>query len=156
MRRQSFQLARLQLDRRIRPLIGTRVLDMPGEGWLRYVRRILGMTQSQLATRLGIKPQSLQRIEKAEIDGGVTLKTMRRVAEQLGCRVEYILVPESGSFEELVRRRAAKLAARNVGDVSRSMDLEGQGLNDDKLTRIRDDLIAQLMRETPSRLWERE
>ena len=151
MRRESFQLARLQLDRRIRPLVGSHLLATPGEGWLRYIRRILGMTQAQLAVRLGIRPPSLQRIERAEIDGGVTLKTMRRVAEQLGCRVEYVLIPESGSFDELVRRRAAKLAERSVGDVSTSMDLEGQGLDDNELARLRDDLIAQLLRDTPKK-----
>jgi predicted DNA-binding mobile mystery protein A len=156
MLRSTLQLARIQLDRRIAPLIGSHLLDRPGEGWLKYIREILGMTQAQLATRLGIKPQSLQRIEKAEADGAVTLKTMRRVAKQLGCRVEYTLIPESGSFVELLRRRAARLAKHQVRDVASSMDLEEQGLSHEELARLRDDLIAQLQRESPSRLWETE
>jgi len=136
------------------PLVGSQALERPGEGWIRYLRRIIGMKQAQLASRLGISRQSLHRIETAEVEGRVTLRSLRRVAEQLGCRVEYVLIPECGSTDELVRRQAARLAERRVKDIATSMELEGQGLGPEELSRMRDELQAELMQDTPSRLWE--
>ncbi len=156
MLRKSLQLARMQMDRRISPLIGSHALDRPPIGWMKHVREILGMTQAQLAKRLDIKPQSLQRIEKAEADGAVTLKTMNRVASQLGCRLEYVLIPESGSYVELVRRRAARLAEKRIRDVSATMELEDQGVDDAELARMREELTARLLQDTPAKLWESE
>ena len=66
------------------------------------------MTAKQLANRLGVAQQAVARIEKEELAGSVTIKTMRRIAENLDCVFVYGFVPRI-SLEETVSRQAKKV-----------------------------------------------
>ena len=46
------------------------------EGWLKTVRQAPGMSGPQLAKRLGVTKGRISQAEAAELEGGVTLKTM--------------------------------------------------------------------------------
>jgi predicted DNA-binding mobile mystery protein A len=141
------------LDKRFttwRPLIKN---PRPPKGWLRAVRDALGMTTAQFARRLGVSQPRIVELEQSEVSGGVTLNTLQRAAEALGCRLVYALVPDQ-PLEDTVRARAQLIAARQAGAVEHSMRLENQAVTSKKVSKeLHQRRIEELMRR-PARLWD--
>jgi len=75
--------ARQRLDERLQPLKPVDRFRSPPKGWLRAIRDALGMTGVQFAGRLGIRPQSVEALERSEANGAIQLKTLRRAAALL-------------------------------------------------------------------------
>ena len=147
------ELARLHLDERLAPLRGAPGLARPPRGWVRAIRDALGMTTSQLARRLGVDRSRIPRLEQAEADGSVTLKTLRQAAEGLGCTFVYAFIPIP-SLEEAVRHRAETVAERELARIDHTMRLEDQALAAGDLERERSRLVADLLAGNPRRLWD--
>lgn len=98
-------------------------IPTPPRGWIRALRDSLGMTAADLAGRLGVSRQAVSQMEKSEAAATITLQTLERAAGALGCRLEYILVPEQ-PLQERVRQQAERRARELLADVSHSMALE--------------------------------
>src|SRR5438270_620183 len=101
------------LDKRFAALRPLAKDPRPPKGWLRAIRDALGMTTAQLARRLGVSQPRIVELEQSEVSGRVTLHTLQRAAEALGCRLVYVLVPER-PLADVVRERAELLAERGV------------------------------------------
>jgi predicted DNA-binding mobile mystery protein A len=82
-------LARQNLDHRLSPLRKTGDLTRPPRGWIKAIREALGMTTAQLAERLGVSQPRVAQLEKSEAEDSITLRTLRRAAESLGCTLVY-------------------------------------------------------------------
>ena len=121
--------ARQRLDERLLALKPEDRFRAPPKGWLRAIREALGMTGVQFAQRLGIRPQSVEALEKSEASGAIQLNTLRRAAEALDCTLVYALVPNN-SLSAMVDARARKLAMHDLGRVAHTMKLEAQGTGD--------------------------
>ena len=128
------------------------VCDRPSGGWIRAVRVSLGMSVRQMAERMGITQQSATRLEKNEADDVIKLKSLRKAAEALDCRLVYAIVPNEGSLWDIVRKRALRKARDIVDPVDHSMMLEAQGVVDrqEKIRQIADDLARNL----GTKLWD--
>jgi predicted DNA-binding mobile mystery protein A len=125
----------------------------PAKGWLRAIRDALGMTTAQFARRLGVSQPRIIELEQSEVSGGVTLNTLQRAAEALGCRLVYVLVPER-PLEKTVQERAESVAARQLESVEHTMRLEDQAVKGKKAgEELRRRLIDDLLRR-PARLWD--
>jgi len=146
-------LRRSQIDRTITGLKKI-PLSRPNDGWVKTVREILGMTQKQLAERMSVAPPTLSRLEKAEIDGSTTIKSLDRAASALHCKLEYFLVPEDASFEDLIHQKAREAAKRAVEMASASMHLEGQGIDPELQDSQINQLAEELVRTADKRIWE--
>lgn len=83
------------------------------------------MSRTQLASRLRVRPQTVESLEKSEAAGAVQLSTLRRAAEALDCTLVYALVPNT-SLENAVKQRARRIAIRDLQRVAHSMKLEAQ------------------------------
>jgi predicted DNA-binding mobile mystery protein A len=143
------------LDKRFSSLRPLGKLQRPPKGWLRAIRDALGMTTAQYARRLGVSQPRIVELEKSEQSGGVTLNTLQRAAEALGCRLVYVLVPER-PLAEVVRERAVLIAERQSKAVEQTMRLENQAVNDKGAARtLREQAIEDLLRR-PARLWDEE
>ncbi|MBM3581146.1 MAG: mobile mystery protein A [Alphaproteobacteria bacterium] len=146
MKNDSRHRARQRLDERLKALKPEDRFTPPPRGWVRAIRDALGMTGVQFARRLGVRPQSAEALEKSEAGGAIELKTLRRAAEALDCTLVYALVPNR-PLEETVLARARKIAARDLGRVAHTMELEAQGTEDsDMATRI-DAYIRDVLNE---------
>jgi predicted DNA-binding mobile mystery protein A len=125
----------------------------PARGWVRAIRDALGMTTAQMATRMDVTQPRITELEKAEVHGNITLNSLERAAEALGCRVVYVLVPER-PIEQTLTERATKLAERQMTAVEQSMRLEAQEVTNAKQRQAAlQKLIAKLL-ERPARLWD--
>jgi len=126
---------------------------IPSEGWIRTARKALDMSAAQLGRRLGKTRALVSNTEKAELDGGVTLKTMRSMAEAVNCRFVYAFVPEE-SAETIIRRRAREKAEQRVMEASSHMALEQQAISQSQIEFEIERLAENILRKQPSHLWD--
>src|SRR5262249_35375661 len=122
------------LDKRFAALRPLSKSQRPPKGWLRAIRDALGMTTSQLARRLGASQPWITELEQAEVSGTVTLQTLQKAAQALGCRLVYALVPEK-PLAEMLRERAERVADRRSSAVEHSMRLEDQAVHERSAAR---------------------
>lgn len=148
------KLIREQLDATLRRFKPLRATNPPLKGWVRAIRDSLGMSARQLAHRLGIAQQAVARIEKDELPGSVTIKTMRRVAECLDCEFVYGFVPLS-SLDATLRQQARRVAAGRLAQANQTMALEDQALSPEENTTILDEMTDELVETLPSNLWDK-
>jgi predicted DNA-binding mobile mystery protein A len=125
----------------------------PPKGWVRAIRDALGMTTTQLARRLGVSQPRVVELEQSEVSSSITLHSLQRAAEALGCRVVYALVPDK-PLADTVRERAERVADKRASAVEHTMRLENQAVRDKNAARkLREQIIADLSRR-PARLWD--
>lgn len=129
-----------------------RGFTLPPEGWIRTARKALGMSAAQLARRLGRTRALVSNTEKAELNGGVTLRTMQSMAEAVNCRFVYAFVPEENA-EALIRRRAREKAERHVMEATEHMTLEQQILSQSQIESEIERLAENIFKEQPGDLW---
>lgn len=136
---------------RFQPLLN---ISIPPKGWIRAVRNALGMSGRQLSERMGVTKQRASFIEKQEIHGTATLKTMRKTAESLDCVFVYGFVPRK-SLEETVRNQAKQVAVKRLARASHTMSLEDQALGKKENKEILSNMIEEIMDELPLNLWDK-
>lgn len=123
--------ARRELDRKFDAADLEPIQARPRSGWIRAIRGALGMSQAVLAGRLGVSPAAVNKLEHAELQGGITTAKLAEVASALDCTLVYALVPNT-TLEQTVRTQARALAARLLGYAARTMALEAQDIDDDR------------------------
>jgi predicted DNA-binding mobile mystery protein A len=127
-------------------------LKAPPEGWLRTVRRALGISGAELARKMGVTRARVSQAEHAELTGGVTLKSMQATAEAMGCRFVYAIIPP-GRIEDIIMAQARKKALAIVGTASQHMALENQALPNDRIAQEVERLTREIAQEMPSDFW---
>ena len=136
--------ARRELDRKFQTAELGPILARPRSGWTRAIRGALGMSQAALARRLGISPAAVNKLEHAELHGGITVAKLGEVAAALDCTLVYALVPNS-TLEQTVLSQARNVAVGMLGYVARTMDLEDQGIADEQAREAIDRFAHQLI-----------
>ena len=125
----------------------------PKEGWIRTVRKAMGMSGPQLGRRLGLKKAQVSQMERMETEDRISLKQLRRVAETLECDLVYALIPRQ-PIEEIVMERAKLKATALVSKADIQMALEAQQLNKTVLIEEVKHETKRLLETMPRDLWE--
>jgi len=102
MHRQFRQLRLSQLDRSLSK--ERKLPPRPSGGWIASVREALGLTLAEVGKHLRAPRQTVQKFEHAEGTDRITLGSLRRIADAVGCDLAYAIVPKSGSFAALAER----------------------------------------------------
>lgn len=143
-----------QLDKQLLFLTEKRAyLSRPRLGWVRTLRKALGMTTVQLAKRLGVGRSRVIKIESDEVEDAVTLRTLKKTAEALDCVFVYNFVPKHG-LEETIRHLAKEKALLHLQRTSHTMDLEAQSVDQAWLDQQVQELTETLLRQSWKHLWE--
>ncbi len=145
--------ARQAMRRLDSALSGVAMPDRPQSGWIRAIREALGMSQKQLAHRMGITRQAVAQTEASELDRSATLDRLERTAAELGCELRYVLVPKA-PLESMIADRARYRAAKELGRVNQSQALEASAMSTESLSSTVDDLARELEVNRPSDLWD--
>lgn len=124
----------------------------PRGGWLSTIRQALGMTKTQLANRLGIARTGVNRIETNELKGALTIASLTKAAEALGCDLQYVLVPRK-ALGEMVAEQAMKRARDKLGRINQSQALEASAMQSQSLSRAVVDLAKEIEVKRPADLW---
>lgn len=104
---------------------------VPPRGWVRAIRDALGMSTRELAARLGATSSYVSKLEANEASASITLATLQRAAAALGCRVEYVLVPDQ-PLDDIVMAQARRKALEILAPVEHTMALEDQQVDLDE------------------------
>lgn len=147
------QVIRDQYRSKLDQLFDLNRVVRPKEGWIRTLRKALGMSSPQLAGRLGLSKSQASQMERMEVDDRITLKQLRRVADALDCDLVYALVPRK-PVDDMVRDRARAKASKLVARADVHMKLEAQQLPSKQLQVQVDAEVERLLREMPRDLWE--
>jgi len=128
-------------------------LAVPSEGWVRTVRKALGMSGAQLARRMQVTRGAVNQLEHAEPNGAVTLNALQKAAEAMGCRLVYAIVPP-GAVDTLIHDQAERKARALVLAAGRHMALEDQTLAPDRIKAQIDLQAQELTRAMPADFWD--
>lgn len=125
--------------------IGHKRLSTPKEGWVRTIRKALGMSGAQLAERLGLSRNRISVLERKEVEGEITLNQLRNLAEQLNCDLTYALVPRK-PVDKIIEDRALQIATQNLDSNAQNMFLEAQSIDKKAQSRLlakaKEDIIS--------------
>ena len=138
------------IDRSARMLAN---LEPPSEGWLAAMRGALAMSGAQVAKRMGVTRAAVHQAERNEREGAITIKQMEKLAEAMGGRFIYAIVPES-NIESLIRAQALRKAESRIRRAGAHMALESQALPEAEMRRKIETLADDLARDMPSDFWE--
>jgi predicted DNA-binding mobile mystery protein A len=128
-------------------------LSYPAQGWIRIIRKSLGMSSRQLAKRTGISQQRLSKIEQQEISGEIKLNTIKKIAEGMNCALIYSLVPYS-SLNEIIRKQAEKIIKKRFERITASMVLEDQEVYGDEKIKSFDLAVEKIIDRMDKTFWD--
>jgi len=127
----------------------------PPSGWIKAIREALGMTATYLAQRLGVTTSTVTRLETSEADDTISLGTLRRAAEAVGCELHYALVPKQ-TLTDTLEARAAELARSRLAAISHTMALEAQSTSRETVEVQTRALAESLLKGSRRALWREE
>ena len=95
---------KLDHEQRIFRVAAKKAPDLPQ--WLRRVRQGLGLHAKEMARELGVNVSVIFRLEKSEEQRSISLRALEKMAETMGCKLVYAIVPRGGrTLAELAEER---------------------------------------------------
>jgi len=124
-----------QLNSKMLGFASLKQVVIPPTGWIKAIRVALGMSMQQLGTKLSISKQGILDIENREKEGSITIKSLKEIARVLDMHFVYGFVPNDGSLDALIEKRATELATKIVMRTSNTMKLEDQGNSNERIIK---------------------
>ena len=115
------------------------------------IRSSLGMTQKQMAKRLGIKQPTYNVLEKHAEKS--ELKTVEKILAILNSRLLLVIAPDE-SLEKIVSKQAEKKAIKILSRAYSNMALEQQSPGKKNYEERLKELIEEIKSNPDSSLWE--
>ncbi len=152
MAKKSLQVQ--QLNTKMLSFATLQEVTIPPTGWIRAIRTTIGMSMRQLGKKLNVTKQGIMDIENRERDGSITLKSLREIARVMDMQLVYGLVPNDGSLDALIDKKAVEVAKQVVMRSAQTMALEDQANSSIRIeTAIRERAEA-IKSEMPKILWD--
>lgn len=143
-----------QLNSKMLAFASLQKVAAPPTGWIKAARTTIGMSLQQLGNRLSITKQSVMDTERREKEGSITLRALRETARALDMQLIYGLVPNDGSLEALIDRKARELALQMVLRTSKTMKLEDQENTKQRIEKAIQERAVAIKNEMPKILWD--
>lgn len=147
-------LQKQQLNNKMLGFASLKQVAIPPTGWIKAIRNALGMTLQQLGNRLNISKQGVLDIENREKEGAITLKALQEVAKAMNMQLVYGFVPNDGSLDALIERRAREVAIQIVQRTAQTMQLEDQANSKKRIEAAINERTEELKKEVPKMLWD--
>lgn len=147
-------LQREHLNSKMLDFASLKYLPVPPTGWIKAIRNALGMSMQQLGNKLSVTKQGIQDIEKREKDGSITIKSLKEIGEALDMQLVYGFVPNDGSLDSLIEKKAIELATKIVHRTSSTMKLEDQENTRQRIDKAIKERTEEIKKEMPKILWD--
>ncbi|MDE3199362.1 MAG: hypothetical protein KGN79_00455 [Acidobacteriota bacterium] len=100
----------------MRPFRSAVRVKEPTQGLLRAVRQAVGIPMAEVVAKSGVGLSEVDRLERAELTGTITMHALARQAAAMGCEVLYGIVPKDGmTLERMTAMREWKEILRVEG-----------------------------------------
>ena len=152
MGKKSLQLQ--QLNSKMLGFASLKQVAIPPTSWIKAIRTAIGMSMQQLGNKLNVSKQGILDIEKREKDGSITIKSLKEIARALDMQLVYGFVPNDGSLDALIEKRATELATKIVLRTSNTMKLEDQGNTNKRIEKAIKERAEEIKNEMPKILWD--
>lgn len=152
MGKKSLQLQ--QLNSKMLGFASLKQVAMPPTGWIKAIRTAIGMSMQQLGNKLNVSKQGVMDIEKREKDGSITIKSLREIARAMDMQLVYGFVPNDGSLDALIEKRATELATQIVMRTANTMKLEDQANSKKRIETAIRERASAIKNEMPKILWD--
>lgn len=149
--KKNYKMVRRKLDKKFEEFKHLSTYENTINCWIRTIRQSLGLTTSQLAKKMNLNQSRIVAMEKEE--NNLKLSTLKKVADALGCKLVYALVPKT-SLEAMAYNQAEKKAKKILQKISHNMGLENQTPIYDKMELK--DMIQELLNGSQARLWDED
>lgn len=133
---------------------GAESFKAPPIGWIKSMRNAFGLSMKQLARKMRTQVNEISIIEEQEATGDISIKDMVRVGNALDIKFVYGYVPIDGSIEELVERKAKRLATEMVLSTYERIPLYDLDNSREIIKNEIDLKMKEIMLELPQILWE--
>lgn len=143
-----------QLNSKMLGFASLKQVAMPPTGWVKAIRTALGMSMQQLGNKLNVSKQGVMDMEKREKDGNITIKSLREIARAMNMQLVYGFVPNDGSLDALIEKRATELATQIVMRTANTMKLEDQANSQRRIKAAIKERAAAIKNEMPKMLWD--
>lgn len=130
-------------------------ITTPSEGWVRSIRKALGMSGAQLGQRVKLSKNRISVLERREVSGDISLNQLRELAEHLGCQLTYALVPNE-PINTILDKRAEYLATKQLYSNSQNMFLEAQSVDEKQHKFLIEEQKRYLLIVGGRELWKQE
>lgn len=116
MRQRDRRVARVKLDVEMWPYRKAAREKNPTNELLRAVRRALGIPIKEIMEEMGVGRSAVFDLEMRERKRTITLQSLGRMAEAMGCKVVYGVVPaDGGTLEHMAEGRLWKAVLGKQG-----------------------------------------
>lgn len=131
-----------------------RSLAKPIGGWIVAFQEAVGMNAPALAERLGISRNNIYAAIQNEQAGTISLNQLDKIADAMGGRLVYAIIPREGPVEEIVLAQARAKARRIIQRTRAHMALEEQteGLRSE--AEMIEKLATEIIREGRRDFWQ--
>ncbi len=143
-----------QTDKKLEAFKSLKATVVPTKGWVNTFRTALKMSLRQLGNRLNIAPQSTKEIEVREVNGTITLNSLRDVANAMDMQLIYGFVSKHESLEQMIEKRANELANEIVMRTNNTMRLEDQQNSIERIEKAIVQKANEIKNEMPKYLWD--
>jgi len=143
-----------QMDRKLTKFRGIDKVQFSETGWINSIRISINMTLEQLGKKLNMSKQGVNKLEKSEETGAISIKTLKEVGRVLDMKFVYGFVPIDGSLDKLIDRKAKIVAREIVLRTNQNMKLENQGNKEAIIKKSIEELSNEIKRELNKSLWD--
>jgi predicted DNA-binding mobile mystery protein A len=152
MGKKSLQLQ--QLNSKMLGFATLKQVAVPPTGWIKAIRTAIGMSMQQLGNKLSVSKQGILDMERREKDGSITIRSLKEIGRALDMQLVYGFIPNDGSLNALIEKRATELAAKIVLRTSNTMKLEDQGNTNQRIEKAIKERAEEIKNEMPKILWD--
>ena len=147
-------LQRQQINSKMMGYASLKMVAVPPTGWIKAIRTALGMSMQQLGNKLNISRQGVMDMEKREKNGSITIRSLREIARAMDMQLVYGFVPNAGSLDALIEKRATELATQIVMRTANTMKLEDQANSKKRIEAAIRERAAAIQNDMPKILWD--
>ena len=152
MGKKSLQLQ--QLNSKMLGFATLKQVAVPPTGWIKAIRTAIGMSMQQLGNKLSVSKQGILDMERREKDGSITIRSLKEIGRALDMQLVYGFIPNDGSLNALIEKRATELATKIVLRTSNTMKLEDQGNTNQRIENAIKERAEEIKNEMPKILWD--
>ena len=154
MKNTKQQLVLDQTDKKLVLFQHLQTVVIPPKGWVYTVRTALKMSLRQLGNRMNFSAQNIKQIEEREVNGTISINSLREVANAMDMQLVYGFVSKHQSLEQMIEKRAKELATEIVMRTNNTMTLEDQQNSAERIEKAIAQKTTEIKSEMPKYLWD--